>query len=680
MSLLLDAILAAAVSYSDRTALDDGQHRIGYGELGGAVAAFAGMIADEIDGRRGPVGLALENGIDWVLADLAMFSLGIASIPLPPFFTDDQSSAALTDAGAVALIAPEGIRLLDHPRVRLPAGTAKISYTSGSTGTPKGVCLAESLLLATAEAVIERVGHDKAGVHLPLLPLGVLLENVAGLYTTLLAGGCYHVRPLAGLGMARLFDPAAGQIVDATVRAGATSLILVPELLARLVTELETTGRRLPLLRLVAVGGAHVAPSLLDRAAMVGLPVAQGYGLTECGSVVALDLPGAKPLGTVGRPLGHVGISVAEDGEIIVSGAIGLGVVGQARADGVVRTGDIGRLDVAGRLSIVGRKTNLIITGFGRNIAPEWIETLLVGQAEIAQAMVTGDGEAALAALIVPAAMDADVAGAVAAVNAMLPEYARIANWGFTQPFLPGDRTLTSNGRLRRAAILAREAALPFFDRLVLATTPARMRLLAVPQIQAGLAGRISRETYLAYLAQAYHHVRHTVPLMRLARSRLADKPRLVAALDDYILEEDGHEAWILDDIRAAGGDPGGAVADGPSPATRAMVHHAYHVIGGSNAAAFFGMVFVLEGTSVALATAGAEAVRSSLGLPREAFRYLGSHGALDQQHMRFFEDLVNGLDDPADEAAIIAMANAMFDLFGGVFAAIPVEEDFAAA
>ena len=77
---------------------------------------------------------------------------------------------------------------------------------------------------------------------------------------------------------------------------------------------------------------------------------------------------------------------------------------------------------------------------------------------------------------------------------------------------------------------------------------------------------------------------------------------------------------------------------------------------------------------------ARAEAVRPSLGLPREAFHYLGSHGALDQGHMRFFTELVNGLDDPADEAAVVAMADAMFDLFGGVFAAIPMEEDFAAA
>jgi pyrroloquinoline quinone (PQQ) biosynthesis protein C len=294
--------------------------------------------------------------------------------------------------------------------------------------------------------------------------------------------------------------------------------------------------------------------------------------------------------------------------------------------------------------------------------------------------MVYGDGETALRALIVPSALDADVAAGVAAANAALPAYAQIRPWEPSRPFIPADATLTPNGRLRRAAILARLAARPFFERLCAETAPARARLLSVPQLQAGLAGRISRATYLAYLAQAYHHVRHTVPLMRIARSGLAAKPMLIDALDDYIAEEEGHEQWILNDIHAAGGDADAVVRDGPSPATARMVDHAYATLRDGNPAAFFGMVFVLEGTSIALASNGAEAVRASLALPRSAFTYLTSHGALDQDHMRFFEALVNGLADPADQDAIVTMANDIFDLFAGIFATIPMEDDRAAA
>lgn len=375
--------------------------------------------------------------------------------------------------------------------------------------------------------------------------------------------------------------------------------------------------------------------------------------------------------------LDHAKLSLAPDGEIVIDGNFHLGTVGHPRGADPIFTGDLGSIDERGRLSIIGRKSNLIVTSFGRNVAPEWVEEQLVAQPQIAQAMVYGDGEANLRALIVPSAIDADIAAGVAAANARLPAYARVERWEPSRPFTPADATLTPNGRLRRAAIMDRAMQRPFFERLCAETAPARARLLSVPQLKAGLAGRISRDMYLGYLAQAYHHVRHTVPLMRLARSGLSAKPMLVEALDDYIEEEEGHEQWILNDIRAAGGD---ADAVGPAPATARMVDHAYETIREGNPAAFFGMVFVLEGTSIALASHGAEAVRTSLGLPSSAFTYLTSHGALDQDHMRFFETLVNGLDDRADEDAIIAMADDIFDLFGGIFAAIPMENASEAA
>ena len=221
---------------------------------------------------------------------------------------------------------------------------------------------------------------------------------------------------------------------------------------------------------------------------------------------------------------------------------------------------------------------------------------------------------------------------------------------------------------------------MPFFNRLVLRTAWAREEMLAIPQFRAGLSGQIGRDTYIAYLAQAYHHVSHTVPLMREARARLDRSPLLIEALDEYIEEETGHEHWILSDIRAAGGDSDAVLAAGPSSATKAMVDHAYATIRNGNPVAFFGMVFVLEGTSIAFATQGADAVRGALGLPPEAFRYLTSHGALDAEHMAFFEKLMNRIDDVDDQEAIVAMANEIFALFGQMFAAIPMEFADAAA
>ena len=213
----------------------------------------------------------------------------------------------------------------------------------------------------------------------------------------------------------------------------------------------------------------------------------------------------------------------------------------------------------------------------------------------------------------------------------------------------------------------------PFFERLMRETAAEQALLMSVPQIRDGLRGQISRPTYIAYLSQAYHHVRHTVPLMRWTKAHLpADAAVFQEALDEYVLEESGHEEWILNDIRAAGGDPEAVRSSAPLPATEFMVSFAYDYIARINPLGFFGMVFVLEGTSTQIASQGADAVMTSLGLPRSAFTYLFSHGALDLEHMNFFAKLMSAVTLPSDQDAVIHMAKRMFILFANVFASIP--------
>lgn len=212
-----------------------------------------------------------------------------------------------------------------------------------------------------------------------------------------------------------------------------------------------------------------------------------------------------------------------------------------------------------------------------------------------------------------------------------------------------------------------------FYQRLVTETVDGQMALASTPQIQDGLMGRISRETYIAYLTEAYHHVKHTVPLMREARAGMdAAHQRFVEALDEYILEETGHEHWILADIKNCGGDVATVLREPPRPATLAMTDYAYDYIRHANPMGFFGMVFVLEGTSVRLATQGAEAVAKNLGLGPECFSYLTSHGSLDLEHLTFFQKLMDQVEDPADQAAIIEVAKAIFERFANVFLSIP--------
>ncbi len=212
-----------------------------------------------------------------------------------------------------------------------------------------------------------------------------------------------------------------------------------------------------------------------------------------------------------------------------------------------------------------------------------------------------------------------------------------------------------------------------FFDQLIQETEAERQVFLSVPQIQQALSGRISLETYIAYLEQAYQHVKHTVPLMMAAGSRLPDsKEYLREALVEYVEEEVGHQEWILNDIAASGGDAERARHDAPSAATDMMVAYAYDFVTRKNPVGFFGMVFVLESTSTQLATGASQTLMESLGLTKKSFTYLYSHGALDLEHMEFFKDLVNKIDNDDDKAAIVTMAKRMFILFGEVFRTIP--------
>ncbi len=124
-------------------------------------------------------------------------------------------------------------------------------------------------------------------------------------------------------------------------------------------------------------------------------------------------------------------------------------------------TGDLGHIDDAGHIRLAGRSKNLLITSFGRNISPEWVEASLLAQPAILQAVVCGEARPWLAAIIVPmpgASGDA-VAAAIAAANASLPDYARICGWLASPPFTLENGLATGNGRPKRDAILARHAA-----------------------------------------------------------------------------------------------------------------------------------------------------------------------------------------------------------------------------
>lgn len=434
------------------------------------------------------IAVAMDNGPAWVLTDLAALECGLWTLPLPPFFTTDQCANALQRSGCTFVISdrpPQQGTLLNSFEL---AGqtlyiaslserqcadlthehTAKVTFTSGSTGDPKGICLSLEQMINTAEAVAERIAALEIERHVSILPLAVLLENVAGVYAALLAGVTCIVPSLANTGLAEQSPNDRKTLLKCLQEQRANSCILVPELLKVICQSITSEpDLRLSEMKFIAVGGAPVGQDLLQQCTSLQLPVYEGYGLSEACSVVALNTPGTEKTGSVGQLLSHQKIHVAHDGEVFLEAAAFLGYCGEEPiGNEPFETGDIGMLDAAGYLHIQGRKKNTLITNMGRNVAPEWLESELTGSGSIHQAFVHCDDANQISALIVSSADDAAVDTAMHQTNSYLPDYATIQQWVRVPAFTPAQGTLTGNGKLKRAAIQQRHERIQSYNSL----------------------------------------------------------------------------------------------------------------------------------------------------------------------------------------------------------------------
>ena len=474
MSAFVHALHHHARAQPGREAISWGGASINYGEL----AATVGRVASRLAGRV--VGLLAHNGPTWIAVDLALQERGVCCVPLPPFFSDAQISHVIADAGIDLILTDHPARVETITGLRsdsslqifgeklhgyaLPtsdataalSGIAKVTYTSGTTGEPKGVCLRIETIGRVAYSLLEAARASERDRALCLLPLSTLLENIGAVYVPMLTGASICLAPPAWIGnaLSGRFDPTA--LVSGLRRLAPTTAIVVPQLLQSLAEAARAGNGICGSFRFVAVGGAPVSEQLLRNAQHLGIPVYEGYGLSEAGSVVCLNHPGANRLGTVGLPLPHASVRIAEDGEVLVGGTLFEAYLHRPpRSQPYWPTGDLGYIDSCGHLVLTGRKKSAYATAYGRKVAPEWVERELLLEAPIRHAVVYGEARPFNVALIVPGAgRERDIAAAVARTNRRLPAYAQVHRFvPIHDPFTTGNGLLTGNGRVRREQV-----------------------------------------------------------------------------------------------------------------------------------------------------------------------------------------------------------------------------------
>lgn len=444
MQQVFDALGRHVATRPDAIAFAGDGDSMTWSELARRVAALARQLQD----APRSVAIGLTGGCSYVVADLALALTGRRQVPLPFFFGAEQTAHVLADAecGAVITDSPEVFAafpkltfvapLAEPGDATLPPctdGTQRVIYTSGSSGHPKGVVIGPRQFMASLNALLPVVGATGRDRHLSVLPLAQLLEQLCGIYLPILAGAETQFDFAA---TRALFSADIAALTDALERERPTTSLLVPGLLGRLVADLRMRGETAPeSLRFVAVGGAASAPDLLEEAWACGLPVHEGYGLSECCAVVAMNRPGANVIGTAGEILEGLDVEII-DGEITVAGPTVMdsylnGIPAPARW----QTGDLGRIE-NGRLIVEGRKDALLVTPAGRNISPEWIEQRVDADPRIVCSALGLSREGRL--VLVAAAAAPISPEQIAARLTDLPHYARPAAVILTTPAEPG--------------------------------------------------------------------------------------------------------------------------------------------------------------------------------------------------------------------------------------------------
>jgi long-chain acyl-CoA synthetase len=481
------SVLETARLHPARTALAvrrGGQYAgVSYADLARAVERAAARLGALGIARGDVVGILSPNRPEWIVADLAVLSLGGIVVPIYHTLPLDQLKYIIEDSGMrMLLVGDAGLRAkadavrretgcldevisLDDPGFRLGGASgeseqagvdvassdaATIVYTSGTTGEPKGVVLTHGNIVSNARALIRRYGITPDDSVLSYLPLAHMFERTCGHYVFLFAGGTIAyaqglatvaedivaVRPTVLIAVPRVLERAYEAAVARIERGPWIGRGVVHRAFSLLneCANRRYRGERVPVwlglrcrlydafiasrfrragggrLRLIVSGGAPLDRRIGKILRVLGFAVVEGYGLTETSPVVCCGSVADHRLGTVGRPLDGVEVRIAGGGEILVRGPnVMKGYLDKPEetaavldADGWLHTGDLGELDGDGNLLVTGRSKEIIVTSYGKNVAPAPVEERISRSPYVSQVVVFGDNRKSIVALVVP--------------------------------------------------------------------------------------------------------------------------------------------------------------------------------------------------------------------------------------------------------------------------------------
>lgn len=382
-----------------------------------------------IENKIKVIGISGGNSIDWIISDLAAIFSNITCVPIPYFFNEEQKLHLINDAKIDHII--ENGLLIKTELTSKKSNYSKITYTSGTTGNPKGVCLSSNNIYETVNS-LNKVINININSHINILPYSTLLENIAGIYLPLIRGANIYSYPLEDLGFNGSTDIDINKMHSLLQKIKPESMIMVPELIRTLYLTYNENFNYLESFKFISVGGGKINENILKNINRKFNNVYEGYGLSECCSVVSLNNPIHNKIGTSGKPLPHISIEII-DNEIVVSGNSMQGYLGDNKKTSKIYTGDLGYVDKDGYLVIYGRKKNTIVTGFGRKVSPEWIESFFYSLPYIKNCLVYGNENIPITIKVnlIDFKFKDKFIEDLNKINEKLPTYAQIINFEF---------------------------------------------------------------------------------------------------------------------------------------------------------------------------------------------------------------------------------------------------------